>query len=370
MSRYFVVKTGFEMFDLSRAYGLGVLLRGPSEAETYMHDRTYYYEISVSEVFNINTKKLRPFLRGDLNWRECLLTAPGKGRIDSAKVEEVKNFFMDKNSSKRISDLLNRYSFFKPVEIPSVEGETLYEPMELRATKGLRDTIRLRKKYSEGSSIKVKEEDWMLSLLGHLNITSWKYDVLPRGVAGELLVAMPIPSLEGTEVMELLREIKGERIDKAIRRMHQAGKMSTLAWMGVKIVEATLELTERVFVPEYTPRFSSILYGSMKATGKGGVKRWKPATAGMFPLEYLNKIAEDKEESKNLLSSFDEFFRKTNKAGYEDLAASLSTYLADPSFINFENYLRHHLRYSLTKEAKLPLYTRKTMGGMMKHVRS
>jgi|GEM_PF-1244687 hypothetical protein len=367
MNQYSIVKTGWEMFDLSRAYGLGILLYGLSGSDVYICDKAYYFEISAPKIRSINVANLSLFLADDLSWREVLLTAPGKGRRDSQKVKEMKDFLTGRESSKRISNLLNQYTSFKPTGIPSPKGETLYQPMELRATKGLRNAVRLRKQYSEGESIKVKKDDWILSCLGHLNVTVWKYDVLPRRASNELLVAMPVPSSEGTKADHLLYQIKKDRIEKAILRIHRAGKMPTLAYIGVNITEAILDLVKTPL--QYKPRFSSILYGSMRATGKGAMKRWKPATAGMFSLEYLNEIAKSS-NAKLLLSFLEEIFRKTDKTGYEDLAESLSRFLADPSFMNFENYLRLHVRHSLNNEAKIPLYTKEVIKGVMENVRS
>jgi len=367
MSQYFIVKTGWEIFDLSRAYGLGILLCGLSERDVYVCDKAYYYELLANDIYDVNTAKLIEFLGDDLNWEEVLLTAPGKGRIDSLKVREIKDFLTGRNSSKRISNLLGQYLSFKPIEIPSAKGETLYQPMELGATKGLRDAIRFKKQYSEGWSIKVKKDDWMLSLLGHLNLTTWKYDTLYKRGANELLLCMPVPSPQGTTVDHLHSHIKKDKVEEAIKKIHQAGKMPTLAYMGVVITEAALDLAKTPVA--YTSQFSSILYSSMKTTGKGAMKRWKPATAGIFPLEHLNEIAKGP-HARSLLSLLKEIFRNTNKAGYEDLPTSLSRYLADPTFINFENYTRLHLRYLLTKKIKLPSYSKEMMTEVMENVRS
>jgi len=350
MKDYYAVKTGWDMFDLSRAYGLGLLFLGLSGKEVYVSDKGYWYEVTSSEIHEINPKKLTEFLGDDLPWNEL-------GREVKGKIKSVRNFFGDKNN---INDIVNFFSEFNVSHIPASKGETLYGTMEGRAIKGIREDVRLKTAYSEGNNIKVSKNDWFLSVLGHLNITIWKYKI-PR--FDELLAAMPVPSFTGTKISDLYIHIRNN-INDAVRRIHQAGIVATLAYIGVEVVRATPRESPLV----YTPQFASILYNNLTSTGRGKTKRWKPTTGGIFPLEFLNKVGRSS-EAQRILNQWTEVFHKTNlRAGYEDLAIYLSEFITYPSLETLERYLKTHLRFFMIKDIKVSLYEDEMMEEVMQHV--
>ena len=269
----------------------------------------------------------------------------------------IKNFF---NTSRNIRGILKKYSKPKAPEIPS-KGETLYISLEPAATKGTRDTIRLKKQYSEGENISVDTYDWMLSILGHLNITVWSWN---RNF-DSLLMAMPIPSPNGTNISNLLSEIKKIIIEKKLRRMHIAGTAVTLSFIGVELTKAVLNLFESPF--EYKPQFHSILHNSLVFTGRGITKRPKPSIFGIFSLEFLNKIGKSK-KANEILGLWEDIFNKTNRPGYEDLALCLSEFITYPSRETLDKYLRAHLRTFLNKDIKPKLYKIEVIKEVLKNV--
>jgi hypothetical protein len=350
MQNFYVVKTGWEMFDLSRAYGLGLLLYGLSDKEVFLSDKSYWYELTSSEIQKINPGKLSEFLRDDLSWNEL-------GREIRGKKESIIDFFGDETN---INNLISSYSQFDVSDIPTSKGETLYGTMEGRAIKGIRKEIRLKSAYSEGDNINVSKDDWSLSVLGHLNVTVWKYKIPGFD---ELLAAMPVPSLTGTKVYNLYRSIR-VNINNAVKRIHHAGILATLAYIGIEVVKLTQQESPLV----YTPQFSSIQYNNLTSTGRGITKRWKPTTGGFFPLEFLNMVGQSL-EAQRILNQWTEIFRKTNlRAGYEDLAIYLSEFITYPSLDTLERYLKTHLRFFLTKDIKVSLYEEKTFGEVMQYV--
>jgi hypothetical protein len=348
MQNFYVVKTGWEMFDLSRAYGLGLLLYGLSDKEVFLSDKSYWYELTSSEIQKINPGKLSEFLRDDLSWNEL-------GREIRGKKESIIDYFGDETN---INNLISSYSKFDVSEIPTSKGETLYGTMEGRAIKGTRKEI--RRAYSEGDNIKVSKDDWSLSVLGHLNVTVWKYKVPGFD---ELLAAMPVPAFSGTKVSNLYWSLR-VNINNAVKRIHRSGVLATLAYIGVELVK----LTPRESPLAYTPRFSSILYNNLTSTGRGITKRWKPTTGGFFSLDFLNIVGQSL-EAQRVLNRWTEIFRKTNlRAGYEDLAVYLSEFITYPSIETLERYLKTHLRFSIAKDIKISLYEEKTIGEVMQHV--
>jgi hypothetical protein len=145
--------------------------------------------------------------------------------------------------------------------------------------------------------------------------------------------------------------------------MHWAGRFPTLGYIAVELTKSRVKLTEETWA--YSPRYASLLYGSMvKSRGK----QWKPVVAGIFPLDFLHDIARSF-QSVEILELWGDIFRKTNRKGCEDLAITLSEFIADPTLSNLAEYINLHTRYLSTKKAWLNLYQDKIMREIIHNVR-
>jgi len=357
MKRYFIVKSGWENFDLSRAYGLGLILYALSSEspEVILSDKNYWYEINAPPTLKPDVKRLSAYLGEDLNWNETLTTTTLK---EKNKIKmETRQFLASK---PKIREILESYSKFKTIQIPykGKEAKTLYGSMELRSFKGFREPIRMKTGYSEGGTPKVPLQDWIISIVGHINITIWEYG----SNFNELLAVMPMPMYEGIRIADLYMEIRGG-IKQDIKRMHWAGRFPTLAYIGVELTKSRAKLVEGTW--EYSPRYASLLYGSMVRSRR---KQWKPVVAGLFPLDFLHDIARSP-QCVEILELWGDVFRKTNRKGCEDLAMTLSEFIADPTLSNLAKYINLHTRYLSTKKAWLNLYQDKIMREVMHNVR-
>ncbi|MFQ6055689.1 MAG: hypothetical protein ACE5J3_06890, partial [Methanosarcinales archaeon] len=117
----------------------------------------------------------------------------------------------------------------------------------------------------------------------------------------------------------------------------------------------------------FIDRFSSLIYGAMTKTGN----QWKPASGGIFPLDYLYSLMEsDLELSGEIFEMWDHVFKIGNRKGYEDISLSLSEFIAYPTIDNLENYLKIHLRYLLEENIKIKAYSNKGINEVLKNVGS
>ncbi|MCX8152551.1 MAG: hypothetical protein N3D19_05895 [Archaeoglobaceae archaeon] len=328
MNRYFLPKTGWEFFDVSRAYGLGIVTYVLSDDATVSDLGSFYLIESKNDLNFEKIEQIHKFFGEDEDWNWTLLTI-GKSHRENTK-NKIMSYLSDISKVKGLLNSLNE------LKSPSTVGEgkeTLYQPMELAATKGIRDEVLLKKQYSEGYSIKITIEDFCLSALGHVNMTIRKFSDLGS------IFTLPTPNK--TRILHL-KEIR-DRISESVRGIHRAGWFTSLAQIAVNLVLEEIRVAEG---GKFSPKFGSLIYGVMTKTGT----QWKPLTGGIFPLDLLYQIAE-MDFGKNVLNKWREIFEWTAfRKGYEDLASSLAEFIANPTLLNYERYIRLHIRNELNKK--------------------
>jgi len=329
MNRYFLPKTGWEFFDVSRAYGVGVIVHTLS-GDAVVSDMGGLYLIESQRELNFERiDQIHKFFGDDQAWDWTFITI-GSGQREKTK-KKVVEFLGNVEDIRNILDGLKELK--SPVYIGSGK-ETLYQPMELAATKGIRDEILLKKQYSEGSPVKVSISDFTLSVLGHINATIRKFS--------NMGMIFAIPSPTRTRILHLIGEIR-KRIDDSVKGLHRAGWFPSLAQIAVNLVLEELRVEEG---GKFAPKFGSLIYGVMTKTGN----RWKPLTGGIFPLDLLHQIAESNEAIKVLNKWKDIFEWTAFRKGYEDLPSALAEFITNPSLSNYERYIKLHLRNDIGKD--------------------
>ena len=347
MNQYFLPKSGWEFFDVSRAYGLGIIVHALS-GEAVVSDAGGFYLIETKRNIDFNRfEHIYQYFGNEQDWNWTFLTIGAKQRN---KIKEKVVIFM--KESQNVENMLNNFEVLKSSMCFDSGKETLYQSMELAATKGIRDEVLLKKQYSEGAPIKIPVADFTLSVIGHINVTVRKFSKANSIFA----VAAPL----NTKISHL-REIKS-RIDTAIRNLHRAGWFSSLAHLSINLVLEEMRVKEG---GKFTPTFGSLLYGVMIKTGT----QWKPFTGGIFPLDFLHQIAES-EEAVEILNRWRDIFERTAfKKGYEDISIALAEFIANPNLSNYERYIKLHLRNDLDKQRiKFGSYEEKTLEEVIKHV--
>ncbi|AGK61246.1 hypothetical protein Asulf_01250 [Archaeoglobus sulfaticallidus PM70-1] len=348
MNRYFLPKAGWEFFDVSRAYGLGIIVHALS-GDAVVSDMGGFYLIESKRELNFERiDQIHRFLGDDRAWNRTFLTI-GSGQREKTK-KRVVEFLGNVENIRNILDDLKELK--SPVSIGSGK-ETLYQPMELAATKGIRDEILLKKQYSEGSSVKVSINDFSLSVLGHINATIRKFS--------NMGMVFAVPSPTRTRILHLIDEIK-KRIDDSVKGLHRAGWFPSLAQIAINLVLEELRVEEG---GKFAPKFGSLIYGVMTRTGN----QWKPLTGGIFPLDFLHQIAESN-EAKDVLNKWKDIFEWTAfRKGYEDLPSTLAEFIANPSLSNYERYIKLHLRNELDKDRiKFGSYEKRVLEGVVSFV--
>jgi hypothetical protein len=344
------------MYDLSKAYGLGLILQKLSDSIVNVKDFGHYYLIEAKTEYNLKKIKDLALLLGesDKKWGYLLLTLKGKGRVD--KIKELKELIVNK---KIISTILDKFKSIKQPEFfdspNKKERETLYQSLDLGATKGFREKIR-GIVYHEGSQLYVPKEDFLLSVIGHLNFTIWKWKMEKK--AGQLIMILFNPSLEGIPIGDSpdARDIK-KRIDESLTT-HKAGISSTLSYASVLLAkEISLQKTR-------IAKFSNLVFGVMVGSGQ----QRKPYGGGVYPLDFLHKVINSTEKAPEIFDQWIKIFKLTNQPGYEDLAMALSEFITYPSEGTLEKYLKTHLRIFLNKKAKPELYEYDTIKEVIKNV--
>jgi len=350
--RYYIVKSGMQMYDLSKAYGLGSILQTLSGSIVTIKDFGHYYLVNTQTKCDLkkieNLSMLLPD-ETDKKWSYLFLTLNKKERTD-----KIKNCQMIKNK-KIVSLILNKFKDIKQPEFGSEKKgrETLYQSMDLSATKGFREKIR-GIVYREGTQLYVPTEDFLLSVIGHLNFTIWK-----KGQE-QLISILFNPSTEGIWISgepDARRIVKN--IDESIKT-HRAGILATLSYAATSLAKEISLQKERRF----SPKFSNLIFGVMVASGQ----RTKPYSGGIYPLDFLYKIINSTEKAIEIFDQWIEIFRLTNQPGYEDLAISLSEFITFPSQSTLEKYLKTHLGIFLNKKIKPKLYEEDIIKEIIKNV--
>jgi len=358
MNQYFLPKTGWEFFDVSRAYGLGILVDVLS-GDVEINDMGGYYLIKTSSepVFH-RIDDIFAYFGSDDDWKMTLITIQRSTKADLKRgVIKIRNqvtkLFKDLD---KIEEILKKFkkTEIKPPPVIGRGSQTLYQTLDLAATKGIRDEILLKKRYSEGSNINVSIEDFSLSIIGHINYTIRRFSDVG------MIVVTPTPQATKVEdSMEMFTNLKN-----AIKGVHRAGWFPSLAQIATNLVLEELRVEEG---GKFAPKFGSLIYGVMMKTGN----QWKPLTGGIFPLDFLHQIAKSS-KAKDVLHKWKYIFERTapqHMKGYEDLPVTLAEFIANPSLSNYERYIKLHLRNELDKDrVKFGGYEKKVLEEVIKNV--
>lgn len=323
MTTLYVSKSGLRVFDLSRAYGLGLLAEAlGGNAKLIEHGS--YFEINGDELDFEKLSKLYKYLGDDLPWKDSLRTIQGDEK-KKEKFEEIKTKFSDKEFIKSLVDSHRSFN-------TNIWGnETLYHSIEPAAAKGIRDEI-IRRSYTEGEQLKVSKEEWALAFFGHINISTWQ-----RG-EGQQLCVIPHPDHLEIKNIEILRD--GMR---KIRRINRAGTEVSVAQICVSLYKSAMASQSNPFMGG--AKFNNMLFYSLTKTAT----QWKPGGLEAYPLDLINRLIESGATSQKIyevLDIWEKIIQMGNRKGWESLALGLARTIGKPNIDNWEKYISLHLRYS------------------------
>jgi hypothetical protein len=349
---YYIVKSGMQMYDLSRAYGLGCIINKLSNSKSVVKDFGHYYLIENNGKIEIkNIPNLSSLAGEDLPWWGPFATIKGNRQ---SKIKEIKKSIRKKEI---IKTLLENYNSASPPK--GKRTEVLYCAMELSAVKGERKEKKTEK-YTEGDPFKISKLDFLLSVIGHINLTIWKFKKEKNNTT--IISILLTPSADGINIGGA-----GDifPLKKALERgtsIHRCGVLPTLSNVAANLGKIIYEM--KYEKKQFTPKFSSLIFGIMVGAGQ----QMKPNAGGVYSLDLIYKIIESTEKSGEIFDHWVDIFRATNRPGYEDLALKLSELITYPSEITLERYSKSHLRTFLSKDVKPRLYEAEVMWEVMKNV--
>ena len=361
---YFIVKTGWESFDLLRAYGLALILERlkSTEESVILKDMGFYYQIetprvkesSKQEVAGLISSEFSPeekrgFLEIERGWRYVLKTYKSD---KNKKLAEYK-----KHLRKNLIQIIKKFSTIQnKSEAKKKIRDTLYGTIDPAAFKGTR-VIKRNISYTEGSSYKIELDDIILASIGAAHLC-----IQCEG-EGETLVIVGKPGNKGIPI-ENWRQIKNNISDQI--KFHRAGALATICWTAVCLMREIKKFEdEKIFI-----LFDDLHFNVLKKTGN----QPKPEKGGNFSLEFLSNLSTrmEKDDFVELMEIWNKIFKVSDSKGLENLAIALAEFILNPTLTTFEFYLKTHLNLYLKNEENKKkvyiLYNQNLMKKISKYV--
>jgi len=296
---YYITKTGLDVFDTARAWGLGVLLNVLTEDEAAIRHEEWAFVIEPMVPLSYSAipqgLALRTFMF-EKEWQRVFLTAR-TGWTDK------RNKVMRSIEQYLHTLLTNMQDPANTVTLGT--GESLPGGLDPTGFKGLRHNTRAQ--YRE-DQLNVPEEHWALACLGMATCGTYRY--VKEAGQSNWLVLLPVPQKTRfsyfRDVQDLFR----------LPRLRYHGVQNAAAHYAVQLAE---RLRRRAAAQgSLQDRYSAVLYFRLFKTKQG---QWKPAQGNQLRLEPLMEAIErDPHGTQYMLEWLDYCFRLGSTEGAEDLA--------------------------------------------------
>lgn len=397
--QYYVMKTGMEMFDVCRAYGLATLLYRLSliefNEEVIIKDMGFYYETDGPKIdktpdkLNDEERWISLFDHNQPWWRnlyprriqtkkdkntgerklpeEIMIFLKGYTNEDEIKENEFRESFVRSVIARKVLienllDMLNKYSDFYSVEFTDMKDLkkgywTLPQGIDVSASKGKREEVKMKTQYSEGTNISVPLDDLALAQIGFA-FSRKVFGKFSSGKPSFTLTFMPNPkNIEIESHLGVISEL-------VANRLCNVGEGTILSHYSVHLANI---IRGKKLENEEVPEYSSLIFNGLKPTAQ----QPKPSRGGLFPLDLLYDLVEsDLDISGEIFEMWDHFFRIGSVKGREDISLSLSEFIAYPTADTLETYLKIHLRYLLKDDVPIRAYPEECIKEVMRNVRS
>jgi len=327
--RFYVNKTGFEMFDVFRAYGLAFSITGfRGEAEVEIIDKHYAYYVDI--VNGSVSDRPDAELFADISMWEGVF-GKGKLRKDAKKkptkiaCEEILN-----REYKKILDLHSHEDYVPEIGNDHKDCETLYQTIDVSASKGFREE-KMGSTYHEGSQLYVDRYSWVIVCIGRVFFGTR----IARGGRKKGYVLTVIPNPEKV----LLHEQRQFQKDLDLKYLCGLSPNATLVHYAVKL---SLLLTKKRPTIEY----SNIVFNVLQKTGQ----KPKPSGGGKYSLDLLEKLSMSR-SGIEVLEEFDKEFALSYVKGIrQDVASALTDFLLRPTLENFRTFESLYIRGQIDKK--------------------
>jgi|YelNatPaOPRAMG01_1025707.scaffolds.fasta_scaffold58206_2 hypothetical protein len=332
MNRTFTLnKTGFEMFDCFRAYGLAFLIGGlENNAIIHIYDQGPAYIVDVEgnipkspdpKIFEITEGNAWSMVFQTFKERKDLKVKP--------PMEDVKDIAIQHYD--KILDIHSRHDFIPNIGNTVKDGRTLYQSIDVSAAKGYREEK--RSVYHEGSQLQVDKFSWCIASIGSAWFGVWPRNLMRRDINFSVC-SIPNPK----KVLLITHREIHERIEK------QFCPISA----NTAIVHYSIKLVNAVFGKYDEADYDEVIFNVMQKTGQ----QPKPSGGGRYNLTLLKELTKTM-TGQETLKIMDRYLLPVNpnvKGIRQDVALALSDFLLHPTLDNFRRFESLYIHGKISKE--------------------
>ncbi len=323
---YRLIKSGLEMFDTARAYGLAQLLQvlAGGRAAPRILSQGGVFTLTISTKPNPATLKSSDLWRGafgESNWQKVFLTYK---RAWSSQRDKVK-----RSLESHSADIFGKAET-DGLAVVFGGNFALPGPLDPVGFKGLKGLT--AGSYSEGQTT-VDEFNWALGCLGAAAAQRYKIQKAV-GNKWEYYVTLPVPEEVQFGDFHAVRQLV---YDKGLS---YNGVRNAAAHFSLLLASAIREKAQGN--PHFPVRFSNVLYFSLFQSGQ----QFKPAIGGAVNVGRLIEIALARPEvALEMFKTWDYLFRRGSAQGNEDLAQAITELVMAPSLDTYYRHARIFNRY-------------------------
>lgn len=328
---FFVNKTGFEMFDCFRAYGLAFLIGGLKNSPvTYIRDSGPAYVVDVAgdlprnpdaEIFEKTESNSWSMVFQTFNERRDL-----KGKPPLEDIREI--------ATQKYGKILEHHSkrdFVPKIGTKVGDGKTLYQSIDVSAAKGYREEKRLT--YHEGSQLQVDKFSWCIAAIGAAWFGVWPRNLMKRDASFSVCIA-PNPE----KVLLITHRKAHENVEKQLCPISA----------NTAIIHYSIKLLKIAIVKSDEVNYDEVIFNVMQKTGQ----QPKPGGGGRYNLTFLTDLIKTN-MGYEALDYIDKCLLPTDpniKGIKQDVALALSDFLLHPTLDNFKRFESLYIRGELNKE--------------------
>jgi len=317
---YYITKTGLDVFDTARAWGLAVLLNVLTEDEVAIRNAGWAFILDSAAPLPSNPAILNSAawrtLTFEQGWQQVFITLKGAWSSKRDRVKEI----LENQLTSLLTNLQNPANTVK-----FGVGESIPGGLDPVGFKGLRHATRAQ--YRE-EQLNVSKEHWALACLGMATCGTYN-----KKAGQSNLVLLPVPQETRfsyfRDVQELFR----------LPGLEYYGVQNAAAHYAVQLVE---RLRRRAAAQgSLQDRYSAVLYFGLFGAGQ----QMKPAQGNQLRLEPLmDAVAKDPHGTQNLLEWLDYCFRLGSTEGAEDLALAATELVMRWDLGSYERLVRVAVR--------------------------
>ncbi len=349
--QFSISKSGLEIFDTCRAWGLANLLYASCDGRysPLISDSGGSFTITSELSPSTDLKRSDPWraLEADENWRNVFLTYKQQWtsqRDKALKVlkDNVRNIAHASSTAGLAADLGG--------------DATLPGPLDPASFKGLRGTI--LSDYREDQTC-ADPINWALACLGAVSAQKYKL----QRVSGKWrhYVTLPVPEQVLLDDFRDIRELVSKHAN-----LNYAGARVAAAHYAVLLADSVREKAQARAGLQIG--FSKLLYFSLFRSGQ----QLKPSAGGALSIARLINLGlENPSRAAAIFATWDYLFRRGSVTGSEDLTHAVTDLIVDPSDEAYYRHARVFSRYIFDTNKRVKrdnLYSEEAIKEVMRYV--